>query len=294
MYPAPFEYHRPATLDEVFALIAEHGDAVKLVAGGMSLIPSMKVRMIRPDHLVDLSAIEAMKGVSVDGDILRVGAMTTHWQVASSPVVARHVPLLGAVASVIADQQVRNRGTMGGSLCNNDPNADYPAAILALDASLRCAGPDGERIVKADDWILGIFTTDLAEGEVLQDISYPVQPPHVRSAYLKLRHPASRFAVVGVAVVLDADDSGICRSLRIGITGAGSNAVRAFAVEDALTGETLTAAGIAAACEQACEGLDINKDIHFTAEDRRELCRNSVERAINAAWRADCGTAALI
>lgn len=280
MIPAPFEYHRPKDLQAALALMQQYEGDAKLMSGGMSLIPSMKLRMNQPQHLVDLADVSELKGISVEGDFLRVGAFTTHWQVESSPIVRSVLPLLNEVAGVIADPQVRNRGTIGGSIANADPAADYPASALALEAELVCAGPNGERRVKASDWFQGLFTTALGEDEILREIRFPLPAPRTAAAYLKLLHPASRFALVGVAVVLTTDEAGVCESLKIGITGAGSCAVRATAVEQALSGQKPDADRIKAASQKADEGLEINGDLHYTAEDRTQLCRVYVERAL--------------
>ena len=280
MIPAAFEYHRPKDLQAALALMQQHEGDAKLMSGGMSLIPSMKLRMNQPQHLIDLGDVSELKGISVEGDFLRIGAYTTHWQVESSAVVRSVLPMLSEAAGVIADPQVRNRGTIGGSIANADPAADYPASALALEAELVCAGPGGERVVKATDWFQGLFTTALGEDEILREIRFPLPAPRTSAAYLKLLHPASRFALVGVAAVMTADESGICKSMRIGITGAGSFAVRATAVEQELTGHKLNADRIKAASQKADEGLEINGDIHFTEEDRTQLCRVYVERAV--------------
>jgi aerobic carbon-monoxide dehydrogenase medium subunit len=290
MIPAAFEYHRPDALARAVDLLERLGDEAKLLAGGHSLIPTMKVRMNQPQHIIDLGGVPELKGISVEHGFLRVGAMTTHWEVESSAVVKSAIPVLSEVASVIADPQVRNRGTIGGSISNADPAADYPASIVAFDADLICIGPDGERTMKGTDWFQGLFTTGLEENEILREIRFPLPRPNTAAAYLKLPHPASRFAVVGVAVMLTTDEANRCSDASIGITGIGTHAVRARAVEDGLRGRLLTDELIAVLSEHAVEGLEISDDLHFSVEDKQQLCRVYVKRAvIEAAARAAAG-----
>jgi aerobic carbon-monoxide dehydrogenase medium subunit len=280
MIPAAFEYHRPTDPAQAVELLARFGDDAKILAGGQSLIPTMKVRMAQPQHLIDICGIPAMKGISVEGEYLRVGATTTHWQVESSDVVKSAIPVLSEVASIIADPLVRNRGTMGGSISNADPAADYPASVLGLDADLVCVGPEGTRVVKGAEWFLGLFTTALGECEILREIRFPLPKPRTAAAYMKLPHPASRFAVVGVLAVATVDEGGRCSEVRIGITGAGTHAVRAAATEQALLGKPLTADLIEAASQSSAEDLEVNEDLHFSAEDRKQLCIVHVRRAL--------------
>ncbi len=290
MIPAAFEYYRPKDISEVFDLLEQFGDDAKLLSGGHSLVPTMKVRMAQPGHLIALDGIASLKGVSVETDHLRVGAFTTHWQVESSPVIRSVIPVLSEVASMIADPMVRNRGTMGGSISNADPAADYPASVVALEAELICASTGGTRVVKGVDWFQGLFTTALREKEILQEIHFPLPRPRTSAAYLKYPHPASRFAVVGVMAVLRVDEEGRCLDARVGITGAGSHAVRATAVEQALVGKILTPALVETASSDSAVSLDLNEDLHFSVEDRRQLCVVYVKRAVaEAANRANRG-----
>jgi carbon-monoxide dehydrogenase medium subunit len=283
MIPAAFEYYRPSDIAEAIGLLEQFGDDAKILSGGHSLIPTMKVRMSQPGHLIDLGGIAILKGISVEPDHLRVGAFTTHWQVESSAVVKSVIPVLSEVASLIADPMVRNRGTMGGSISNADPAADYPASVLAFEAELICANSGGTRAVKGVDWFQGLFTTALGENEILQEIRFPLPQPRTAAAYLKYPHPASRFAVVGVMAVLRVEEDGRCLNASVGITGAGSHAVRASAVEQALADKMLTSALIESASRNAAEALDISDDLHFSAEDKRELCIVHVKRALTEA-----------
>lgn len=280
MFPAQFEYHRPGSIDEALALLGEYGDDAKLLAGGHSLIPSMKLRLLEPKHLIDLGNIASLKGVRVEGDTIAVGALTTHYGVESSPEAKVALPLLCEVAGQIADPQVRNRGTMGGSLANADPAADWPATALALDAEFICKSEAGERKVPASERFQGLFTTALEEGEILCGLRFGKLPERTAATYLKLQHPASRFAVVGVSAAVTTDSAGKCVQARIGITGVGTHAARAAKTERMLEGRLLDAANIAAAAALADEGFDAGSDMHFSESDRRELCRAYVERAL--------------
>lgn len=285
MFPAAFQYHRPATLDEALTLLDELGDNAKLMSGGHSLIPSMKLRLIQPEHLIDLGSIGTLKGIRIDHDAIVIGAATTHWQVESSAEVKAALPLLCEVAGVIADPQVRNRGTIGGSLVNADPAADWPATVVALDAELVCRSIRGERIIAASDWFQDLFVTALMDGEILCEVRFRRLPPRTAAAYQKLPHPASRFALIGVSAAVTIDETGHCIKARIGITGVHKHAVHARDVEQALEGRPFTPEIIAPAAAMADHNLDIGGDIHFSQEDRRELCRAYVERTLNQTYQ---------
>lgn len=290
MFPAAFDYHRPQTVEEAIALLQSLGDDAKLMAGGHSLIPSMKLRLLEPKHLIDLGGVNALKGIRVESDTISVGATTTHYEVESSQEAARSLPLLCEVAGQIADPQVRNRGTMGGSLANADPAADWPATAVALNAEFVCRSQSGERIVPAADWFQGLFATALEEDEILCCLRFRKLPPRTAATYLKLQHPASRFAVVGVSAAITADDKGNCVKARVGITGVNTHAARAAKTEAALEGRVLNAETIAAAAAQADDGFEVGSDMHFSEADRRELCRAYVERALlRALERVEAG-----
>src|SRR3989449_4148085 len=199
MYPAAFEYHTPASVKEALGLLGKLKDDAKLLAGGHSLIPMMKLRLAQPKHLIDLRKIPGLTGIKQDGNSLAIGAMTTHWAIESSPLVKSKLAVLSEVASIIGDPAVRNRGTIGGSLAHADPAADWPAIMLALGAEMVCEGTKGRRTVKVDDWFQGLMTTALGEDELLVEVRVPLWPAGSGAAYMKFPHPASRFAVVGVA-----------------------------------------------------------------------------------------------
>ena len=280
MYPAPFEYHRPASIEEALSLLQQYGDEAKLLSGGHSLIPSMKLRLIEPKHLIDLGGIAELKGIRVDAGAITIAAATTHYEVESSTEAKAALPLLCEVAGLIADPQVRNRGTMGGSLANSDPAADWPATAIALDAEFICKSAAGERVVPAADWFQGLFTTALEDGEILCGLRFAKLPARTAAAYLKLPHPASRFALVGVSAAITTDEVGKCVKARIGITGVNTHATRAAKAERILEDTQFSEQSIATAAAEADDGFDVGSDIHFSEQDKRELCRAYVERAL--------------
>lgn len=284
MYPAAFEYHSPKTVQEALGLMGTHGDDAKLVAGGHSLIPMMKLRLAQPKHLIDLRNVPGLSGVKEDGGNLVIGAMTTWYQLESNATVKAKCPVIGETASIVGDPAVRNLGTIGGSLAHADPAADMPATALACNFEIVCEGSKGRRTVKADDWFQGIMATALKDDEILVEIRVPVLAAGTRAAYLKFPHPASRFAVVGVAAAISTDASGVCSKASIGITGAGTKAVRAKGVEAALVGKNLSGAGaIEAAAQKAAEGVDVQADLQGSVEYKAHLCRVFAKRAIEAA-----------
>ena len=282
MYPAQFDYHTPGTVQEALALLGQHKDDAKLLAGGHSLLPAMKLRLAQPKHVVDLRKISSLTGIKEEGGALVIGAMATHHAVESSAVVKSKCPMLAQVAAQIGDPMVRNMGTIGGSLAHADPAADWPAAAVALGAEMVAEGPKGKRTIKADDFFKGLLTTALAENEILTEIRVPAAGANVKSAYAKFPHPASRFAVVGVAAVVTVDGGKISKA-SIGITGAGTKASRAKGVEAAITGKPADAASIQAAAEKAAEGVDVQADLQGSVEYKQHLLRVFAKRAMEAA-----------
>lgn len=280
MFPAAFDYHAPASIAEAVKLLVLHGDGAKVLAGGHSLIPAMKLRLAQPQVLVDIGHIPGLSGIRLDGDTLVIGAMTTHRAIEQSVLVAEHCPLLADVAPHIGDVQVRHRGTIGGSLAHHDPAGDWPAAIIALDAELKAVGPSGERTIAAKDFFVELLTTALAPDEVLTEIRIP--HPERAGAYEKAKNQASGFALVGVAVAV-SQAGGVIQSAGIGITGAAGKASRASAAEAALVGHPATAATVAAAAGLAADGLDCSADLHASAEYRANLVRVLTRRALTRA-----------
>jgi carbon-monoxide dehydrogenase medium subunit len=282
MYPAQFDYHTPGTVREALDLLGRYKDDAKLLAGGHSLLPAMKLRLAQPKHLVDLRKVPGLTGIKEEGGVLVIGAMTTHYTVESSAVVKSKCPVLAATAGQIGDPMVRNMGTIGGSLAHADPAADYPACIIALGAEMVAEGPKGKRTIKADDFFKGLLTTALAADEVLTEVRVPVCGPKVGTNYQKFPHPASRFAVVGVAAVLTVDGGKVTKA-SIGITGAGTKATRAKGVEAGLVGKALDAATVQAAADKAADGVDVQADLQGSEDYKRHLLRVFARRAIEAA-----------
>jgi carbon-monoxide dehydrogenase medium subunit len=275
MFPAPFQYFRPSTLSEAVDLLARHGEDAKILAGGHSLIPAMKLRLAGPSALIDIGRVAELNYIREHGGKVRIGAAATHHAIETSAVLKKRSPLLAEVAAQIGDIQVRNRGTIGGSLAHADPAADYPAAILALDAEIDLAGPAGIRTVAAKDFFLGLLQSAVAPGEILCEIRVPFTPRSV--AYVKSEQKASGFALCGVAVVIDG------AAVRIGVTGVGATAYRAAGVERALAGTPLSAQAVAAAARHAADGIDALADIHASSEYRAHLAAVNTRRAIAAA-----------
>jgi carbon-monoxide dehydrogenase medium subunit len=282
MYPATFDYHRPASLDEAVGLLAKHKDDAKLLAGGHSLIPLMKLRLAQPKHVVDLRRIGGLAGIREEGGAIVIGALTTHYTVESSAALKGKCPVLAEAGALIGDPQVRNLGTVGGSLAHADPAADWPAVMLALGAEMKAVGPKGARTIKADDFFKDLLTTALAADEILTEIRIPVPPAGTGAAYLKHPHPASRFAVVGVAAVVTVS-GGTCQRASVAVTGVGPKATRAKGVEAALGGKALDGASIGAAAEKAAEGISITADLQGSVEYKAHLTRVYARRALEAA-----------
>ena len=280
MYPAPFQYHAPATVAEALALLDKLGDDAKVIAGSMSLVPLMKFRLATPGYLVDLRKVPGMSGVSQVGDSLQIGALTTHRQMETDALVRAKLPMMSDAAAQIGDAQVRNMGTMGGSLAHADPSADWPAVTTALGATVHLVSKKGERAVPIEAFILGPLTTALEPGELIHKISVPLHGKHAGSAYEKLPHPASRFAVVGVAAVVVLDKGGVVTSARVAITGLGPKAARAAAVESALQGKQAGAAELRAASAHTTHGLELQDDLLGTAAWRGHMAAVYAERAL--------------
>jgi carbon-monoxide dehydrogenase medium subunit len=283
MYPAAFDYHAPTNVQDALGLLGRYKDDAKLLAGGHSLVPMMKLRLAQPKHLIDLRKVPGLAGVKEQGGAIVIGALTTHWQMESSTLLKSKCPVLAETASVIGDPAVRNLGTVGGSLAHADPAADQPATVIALGAEIVCEGARGRRTVKVDDWFQGLMATALKEDELLVEIRVPAWPAGSGGAYMKFPHPASRFAVVGVAAMVTLDQEGKCTKAGVGVTGAGTKAVRAKGVEAGLLGKKLDAATIEAAAQKAADGVDVQADLQGSVEYKAHLCRVFAKRAITEA-----------
>jgi carbon-monoxide dehydrogenase medium subunit len=279
--PTQFEYARATSLDDALGkLRAARGDA-KLLAGGHSLIPLMKLRLSEPKVLIDIARIPGLAGIRETGGRIEIGAATVHHEVATSALLRERCPMLAEAAADIGDPQVRNRGTLGGSLAHADPSADYPAAMLALDAEIHLKSAEGSRTVKAREFFQDLFTVDLKPEEIITAVQFA---PVKAAAYAKLHQRASHYAIVGVAAALDVKDGKI-QTARIGLTGAAPSAVRLTTVEEALAGKAASKESIAAAAALAGTGLDaVNADIHASEEYRRAMVpvftRRALERAL--------------
>jgi len=289
MFPAHFGYCAARSVEEALALLTKYGDDAKLLAGGHSLIPAMKLRLATPKYLIDLSRVPGLRGVRVDGDSLAIGALTVHADVASSDLVRQHVPGLAEAALLIGDIQVRNRGTIGGSVAHNDPAADFPVILLALNAAFVLVSPSGSRTVAAADFFVDFFTTALAAHEVLTEIRVPLPAPGAGTAYAKLGHPASGYVVVSTGVLIQRQSSGQCASARIAIGGLGGGPRRAAATEAALQGQALTPEVIAAAATRTAEGTEPDGDAYASAAYKRHVAGVYARQAIAEAVRRAVG-----
>lgn len=277
MIPATFSYARPTTIDEAIALLTKHGSGAKVLAGGHSLLPAMKLRLAQPEVLIDIGRIAGLNTIAERDGRVVIGAMATHAEIESSALVARACPLLGQVAARIGDAQVRNRGTIGGSLVHADPGADFPAAILALDAELRLASPRGSRSVKAAAFFEAMMQTVVQPDELLFEITVPKTA--TSTAYVKSEQKASGFAICGVAAIVDAQ----AKTVAVGVTGVASKPYRATAVEAALRGRALTPDAVAAAAALAANGVEPLGDIHASPEYRAHLAVVNTKRAVSKA-----------
>ena len=280
MIAMPFEYSRATSLDDALAKLAATGGGGKLIAGGHSLVPLMKLRLSEPRTLIDIARIPGLAGIREKDQQIEIGAGTVHHEVASSSLLRQVCPAIADCAAAIGDPQVRNRGTLGGSLAHADPSADYPAVILALDAEIHLKNAKGWRVVKADAFFQGMFTVDLAADEIIAGVQFR---PVKSAAYAKLYQRASHFAIVGVAAALDVKN-GVIQSARVGLTGAISHATRLTDVEKSLEGKKASAESVEAASRNAGATLqEINSDIHASADYRRAMVEVFCERALKAA-----------
>lgn len=279
MYPGNFDYYRPTSLREAISLLRERPDA-KILAGGHSLLPMMKLGLAAPSALVDIGRIPDLAGIRATETGLRIGALTTHATIAGSSEVHAACPVLAAAAEQIGDTQVRHRGTMGGSLAHADPGGDFPTVVTALGATLIAAGPDGERTIPADAFFTGLFSTALGSEELLTWIDIPGYGPAAAGAYLKHRHPASSYAVVGVAAIVSLRDS-ICDQVRLVIGGVNPRPTRCAAAEATLIDHPADDVTIAAAADRVREALtDPMGDLYASGEYRTHLATVMAKRAL--------------
>jgi aerobic carbon-monoxide dehydrogenase medium subunit len=283
MIPAAFDYIAPQSLDEATRALASHGEDAKLLAGGHSLLPLLKLRLANPTLLIDLSRIPGLAEISEQDGKIAIGALATHYQIESSELLKKRCPLLPKTAREIGDVQVRNRGTIGGSLTHADPAADCPAAILALGGELELRGPKGKRTLGTEKFFLGPMTTAIEPNEILTEIRVPISFPRSGSAYQKMAQQASGFAIVGVAVSVRLDGKGRCEEIGIGVTGLSDKAFRAHAAEERLRGNKLTGKLIEESAARVADGIEPLEDLHANAQFRAHLARVYAGRAIQEA-----------
>ncbi|NEM06865.1 FAD binding domain-containing protein [Geodermatophilus normandii] len=282
MIPAAFEYARPTSVDEALQAVASGGEDVKIMAGGQSLIPVMRLRLAAPSTVVDLGRIAEMRGVRDDGDVLVIGAMTTHAEVITDPLVAQHAKLIAEATETVADRQTRRRGTFGGALAHADPAGDLPAVALALDAEMVVAGPNGRRTVPAREFFVDYLTTTLDEGEILVEIRVPKLAGDWGVRYEKFNRVAQAWSIVAVAAAVRRENGHIAEA-RIGLTNMGPTPLRASATEAALDGAAASPDAVAAAARSAAEGTSPSSDLNAQADYREHLAQVLTRRAVTAA-----------
>ncbi|OFV86162.1 MAG: carbon monoxide dehydrogenase [Acidobacteria bacterium RIFCSPHIGHO2_12_FULL_67_30] len=283
MIPSAFDYFAPRSLDEALTLLARHGPEAKLLAGGHSLLPMMKLRLAAPRVVIDLGRVPGLAYIREEGGRIVIGAMATHADIEHSELLKRRAPLLAETAAEIGDVQVRNCGTLGGTAAHADPAADYPAALLALDAEFVLASRQGARTVAASDFFVDMLTTALVPGEILTEVRFAADGARTGSAYRKLHQPASGFAIVGVATRVTLDAGGRCAGVAVGITGVAPKAYRATGVERGLGGQSLDSKRIAEAAAQAARGVEPLADLHASARYRAAMATVFTRRALAAA-----------
>ena len=284
MKPAPFDYVIPGTLDEAVGYLSDEDIESHVLAGGQSLVPAMNMRMARPELLVDLGKLDALDFIREDNGSLVVGAMTTKRSMEYSPIVASSQPLVHAATLMIAHPQIRNRGTVGGSIAHADPAAEYPAVAMLLDAEIKAQGPGGERTISSSDFFISYFTTDLEEGEILTEVRFPPVTPNTGWSFKEFSRRHGDFALAGVGVTLNLDASGHCENTRVVAFALGATPIRARALEEAINGETPSETLFAAASKTIAEDLeDPTSDIHASVEYRRELASVLGARALGEA-----------
>jgi len=278
MYAAEFDYVRASSIDEAISIKGANDDS-SFLAGGHSLIPAMKLRLSTPQKLIDISGLDQLKNISKNGSYISIGALCTHKQCAESEIILSGCPALSDAASVIGDPHVRNKGTIGGALAHSDPQADYPGAVLALNASFVLKGPSGERTIDAADYFTGLWETALGENEILTEVRIPLDSANANSCYLKFPQPASRYPYVGCAVAMD-NSGGNCSEVRVGFSGVAESAFRDSGVEDAIRGQALKDETIAAASSKAAEGRTVLSDYFVSEEYRRAMAQVYAKRAM--------------
>jgi carbon-monoxide dehydrogenase medium subunit len=291
MIPAPFEYVAPKTLEEALRLMERHGDEAKILAGGHSLLPLVKLRLAQPRYIIDIGRLRGMSYIRQENGHIVIGALTTHAEIERSSLLRSKCPLLPETAAVIGDVQVRNLGTLGGSLAHADPAADYPAAVLALDVEIVAASTSGARTIPVTEFFLSMLTTALRPGEILSQVRIAPLAPQTGTAYEKLHQHASGFAIVGAAARVTLGKGGKIEDVAVGITGLGPKAFRAAAVEKVLRGKKASDELLAEASRYVSQGIEPLSDLHASAEYRREMAAVYTRRALDRALARTQGKA---
>ena len=286
MIPPTFEYYAPSNVSEAIALLSQHGDDAKLLAGGHSLLPMMKLRFAEPEHLIDLNNINELRGIREEGGVVVIGAMTIENALISSDILKKQVPLLPEAAQLIADPQVRNRGTIGGDIAHGDPGNDHPALMLALDAVFTLTGPNGSREVNATDFFLGMYYTALEADEILTEIRIKPQAQNCGSSYHKLKRKTGDYATAAAAVFVEMSGD-TCQSARIALTNLAPSAIRVPEAENLLAGNTLNdelISGVVKAVMSACEPAeDLRGDVEYKTHMGGEMARRALIEAVSRA-----------
>ncbi len=282
MIPAQFDYVRPATVDEAVQALADGGEDAKVIAGGQSLLPLLRLRLAYPDLLVDLGALDELRGVTDAGDALLIGSRTTHYQMVHDPLIAQHCGLLAQATGTVADPAVRHRGTLGGSLAHADPAGDLPAVVLALEATMIARGPAGDREIPAAGFFIDYLTSALGQGEILTGVRVPKLSADWGYRYEKFHRTAQAWAIVGVAALARRSNGQVAEA-RIGLTNMGSVPVRASGAEAAAAGAQASRDALAAAAASAADGTQPPSDLHGAADYRRHLAKVLTGRALAAA-----------
>jgi aerobic carbon-monoxide dehydrogenase medium subunit len=283
MYPTSFEYLAPKSMGEAVELLTQYGEDAKVLAGGQSLVPMMKLRVARPKYLIDINRIADLAYVREQNGKLHCGAMTRHVQMEESPLLNEQIPMLSQAASVIGDAQVRNRGTLGGALVEADPSGDWGPVVLALNAQMKCVGSQGERLISATDFFTFAYTAALESNEILTEIIFPVPNGGSVGTYAKLERVAGDFAIASAAVQMRLDSDGVCRSIGVGVTGGASVPQKAFSVETLLSGKKITPEIINEAAHIVQEGADPIEDLRGSAAYKKKALAAILKRALRDA-----------
>jgi carbon-monoxide dehydrogenase medium subunit len=283
MIPPSFEYLRPKTVPEAVAMLQQHGDEAKILSGGQSLIPMMKLRLARPAVLVDINRISGLSYVKEEGGYLKIGGLTREAELEASPLVRSKYPILFDTANVIADPQVRNMATVGGNLAHGDPANDHPATMVALGAQVIATGPKGERVIAIEDFFVSLFATALQHEEILTEIRIPVPPARSGGAYLKLERKVGDFATAAVAAQLALDERGVCQKVGVGLTNVGPAPVKARKAEEFLRGKKPDESNIAQAAQLAADESTPSPDLRGPVDYKKGLVKELTKRALTRA-----------